>query len=157
MPSVSCSISSSSESLYSAMSGSSTKLWRMLSAPPRSNRLSWPAAACFLSAAATLNAFSYTAISCERFAPVLSKQPTFIMASTIRLFISAALLTKSIKSVKRPFLSRSAIISFIAPSPTLRMPASPKRIAPFSTLNFSRLMFISGGSTFIPMRFDAPM
>ena len=59
---------------------------------------------------------------------------------------------KSISDVKAPLSLRAAMISSMAASPTLRTAASPKRIAPLSTLKFVELALISGGRILMPIR-----
>ena len=58
---------------------------------------------------------------------------------------------KSSKDLNRPSFSRISTIVFKAFSPTFFTAAKPKRILFLSTVNVSRLAFISGGKISIPI------
>ena len=96
--------------------------------------------------------FSYTASSLLLSTPSESIAPDFMSISSARLFKSVFEVRsmKSSMSANSPPLSLSDMSCSTSPPPIFFIAVSPKRIEPFSTWNEPRLLFISGGSIFIP-------
>ena len=104
--------------------------------------------------------FSYTASSCDRRAPMLSKAPLRIRFSTARLFMSPQSYIrsqKSCKDVKLPPCSRSRTTDWIKPRPMFLMATRPNRMPPGSTVNRSLDRFTSGGSSAMPQSRHSPI
>ena len=65
---------------------------------------------------------------------------------------ASTLAKKSPKEVKRPLVSRAALIEATTPSPTLRIAAKPNRISIPRGVYSASDSFTSGGKTLLPMR-----
>ena len=116
-------------------------------APPKSNIETCPSKP-FLSLFIVSIIFSNDAINVFLVCPSSSNAPAFIKLSMHFLLAEESLILsqKSLKSLNSPFFSLSATISSTAAVPTFLTLPSPKRILLLSTVNFVKLLFISGFS-----------
>ena len=136
----------------SGISGSLTSVMSFKTSS--SNSPICPVALSFWDIAAASTVLDNTSRSWERFAPRESKAPHLIRLSITRLLMVPISIRrqKSVSDVNGPPLLRSSSRFCKAASPTFFTAAKPKRMALPSTLKFTELAFISGGSTAIPIR-----
>ncbi len=89
----------------------------------------------------------------RRGSPVLSNAPLRMSASSTRLLAicESTRAQKSKIDSKRPPSSRAATMASMAPTPTPFTAFMPKRILPSTTVNSTRLVLTSGGSTSMPI------